>query len=40
MYFQDRHPCYTAAPDKDENELPPHPELLPPRGEGKKYIKE
>jgi hypothetical protein len=25
-----------AAPDDDENELPPHPDPLPQRGEGKK----
>jgi hypothetical protein len=28
-----------AAPDEDENELPPHPDPLPRRGEGKKNIR-
>ena len=35
-YFQVGPVCYLAAPDEDENELPPHPDPLPPRGEGKK----
>jgi len=25
-----------AAPDDNENKYPPHPDPLPPRGEGKK----
>jgi len=25
-----------TAPDEDENRYPPHPDPLPPRGEGKK----
>jgi len=33
--FQDRPSCCYAAPDEDENRYPPHPDPLPPRGEGK-----
>jgi len=33
---KERLSCCLATPDDNENRYPPHPDPLPPRGEGKK----